>query len=274
MTDVFTYRNYLEREFDGRCRRNSRYSMRAFARDIGIQASKLSEILKKQCGLSSEAAFSIAQKLRLSDIEARHFVTLVEAEHSRSRVRRKQALQLLESFQRDHKFNELDLERFKIISDWFHFALLELTDVSDFSSDPQWISRRLNVPLQKIENAIERLLEFGLLQQDRAGRLKQTHIDLATPSGIPSREIREHHAQILAKAMESIDHFSVHERDLSSTTMAIDASQLDEAKKVIKEFRREFSKRFQSKESKNRVYCLSTQFFPLDVTDRDEGSIK
>lgn len=259
-----TYRTYLSREFESRKRRNSQYSLRAFARDLNMQPSKLSEILNSRCGLSTEAALDIAKKIRLTELETEYFINLVEAEHSRSEFRKAQAQERLKSFQAVHGYSELDLERFMIISDWQHFAILELTDLHEFQSNAKWIAKRLDISEQVAQESIQRLLDFGLLKTLENGTLQQTHEHLATPSGIPSREIREHHAQILQKANESIDKFGVTERDLSSMMMGIAEDQLEEAKQELKEFRRAFAKKYQAKKPKDRVYCLSMQLFPLD----------
>jgi uncharacterized protein (TIGR02147 family) len=262
---AITYRTLLQREYALRKRRNASYSLRAFARDLGLPAPKLSQALRGIRGFSAERANAIAEKLRLSSSERELFVSLVEREHARSKIAKRKADELVQAFMEEQGFGELDLERFKIISDWYHFAILELTEVKGFRAEPQWIAKRLSISIAEVELAIQRLLDFGLLtEKDQS--LVQTQIDLATPSGIPSRELREHHSQILQKADRALEDVSIHERDFSAVTLAISQEDLPEARAMLKEFRRRFTQRMQANPNKDRVYCVALQFFPLDQT--------
>lgn len=263
----YNYRLILEGEFDGRKRRNPGYSLRAYARDLELPASKLSEILRGICGLSAQSATKLAKKLQLTPEESKYFIYAVEAQHARSKKSKIHARKMLSELKQSEDFDEISLERFRIISDWWHFAILELTELDDFSSSHEWIASRLGLSLQVVEDAIERLIDFGLLE-NISGKLIQTHINLATPSGIPSREIRKHHSQILMKAQESLAVCSIEERDFSAMTMVIDDEQMEEAKKLIKDFRRNFDRLMkQSSTKKKRVYTLAIQYFPLDIKE-------
>ena len=68
------------REFDKRKRKNSSYSLNAFARYIGLQPSKLSEALNGKRGLSAVTGRKIANSLQFTDFEASYFICLIEAE--------------------------------------------------------------------------------------------------------------------------------------------------------------------------------------------------
>lgn len=58
----FTYQHYMLSEFEGRKSRNPGYSLRAFARDLGLAAPKLSEILRGKGGLSEASARRLVVK--------------------------------------------------------------------------------------------------------------------------------------------------------------------------------------------------------------------
>lgn len=262
------YRFFISRELQARKRRRSGYSLRAFARDLNMPAPKLSQVLSGTCGISRERGALIAESLGLPQDERELFLCQIEAEHSRSPKARLQAQKKLITLDEKDDFGPLALDRFKIISDWYHSALLELPQLKRFRSDPKWISNRLGVDKSKIESAIERLLDFGMFIRNKdTQELERTKNHLATPSGISAKEIREHHSQILSKADQALETFPISQRDFSAITMAIDSSRLEEAREKLKEFRREFCKDIQKSKNKDRVYCLSIQFFPLDKGD-------
>lgn len=258
------YRQFLEREFRLRTRRNPGYSLRAFARDIGMQPSKLSEVLRGLRGLSKRTAEKVAKNIRLSPKESAVFLNLIDFHQKRNRIVQHIAEQNLKALAAETEYGALSLERFKIISDWYHFAILEMTELTHFESDPRWIAGRLGLPTATITEAIGRLLDFGLLKKSENGELKQTHLNLATPSGIPSRELREHHSQILMKAEAALHTTDINERDFSAITLAFNASQMEEIRQELKQLRRRLGSKIQKKPRKDRVYCLSMQLFPLD----------
>jgi uncharacterized protein (TIGR02147 family) len=260
-----TYKNLIQEEFDSRRKRNLGYSLRAYARDLKMPASKLSEVMRGICGLSAKSAARLAPKLKLSPSETEWFIQSVEAHHNRSLQGRKQAKEMLKTISEREGFSELSLESFKIISDWCHFAIMELTEVPGFKSDVKWIAARLDITEAEARSAIKRLIDFGLLEQSNEKRLRQTHVNLATPTGIPSREIRKHHSQILMKAEQALEAVPVNERDFSALTMTFSQEQMEEARTLIKDFRRKFDRIMKAGSSpKDRVYALSIQLFPLD----------
>ncbi len=265
------YRSIISRELEARKRRRSGYSLRAFARDLKIPAPKLSQIISGTCGISPTRAAKIAKAIGLSAEEKELFTLMVTAQHSRSLAERKQAETKIAKLKSTDGFGPLALERFKIISDWYYSAILELVKLKSFKPDTKWISSRLGVEKEFIETALERLVDFGLLKRDQNANLERTDNFLATPSGIPSREIREHHSQILNKADQALDRVPVEQRDFSTMTMAIDSSRMEEARAALRDFRRNFCKEIQSSPDKNRVYCLAIQFFPLEKGDSHDS---
>lgn len=257
------YRRFLTRELEDRCQRNPRYSLRAYARDLGLQPGKLSEILRGRCGLSGAMASSLSDRLKLNAQEKRHFIALVEAEHARSPLRRQQAREDLKTLEAQHGFSEVDLERFKIISDWQHLAIHELFLTKGFAGTPAAAARKLGLTEAQALDAMERLAAFGLLQIAE-GLWSRVEMSLGHSTGLPSREIRRHHGQLLERAMGALENVSTEERDFSSLTLAIPEEALPRVRDMIKEFRRRLNREMEEARDKDRVYCLNVNFFPLD----------
>ena len=83
---MHSYRDFMLRELERRQRKNPSYSLRAFARDLEVPSSRLSEILNRKMGLSETRAVALADKLNLSSSEREFFIDLALAEHARSAV--------------------------------------------------------------------------------------------------------------------------------------------------------------------------------------------
>jgi plasmid maintenance system antidote protein VapI len=86
-----SYRDFLKAELISRSRKNSMYSLRAFARDLQIHPGRLCEILSGKQGLSLGAAARLADHLQLDPGNRENFLDMVQAEHARSRAVRADA---------------------------------------------------------------------------------------------------------------------------------------------------------------------------------------
>lgn len=255
------YQDFLLEEFRTRRSRNPNYSLRAFARDLGMPASKLSQNLRGLCGISVAKAEKIAERMSMREEDRGLFLALVESQHARSRVARQQAALTLEKLKRE-QVDQLSPEKFAAIRDWYHFAILEMIDMVGFRPDPNWIASQLGLPLEVVSEAIERLKNLELLHVDEAGHWTQTHKDLELPSGPTSRPVREHHKQLVSKALVALDQLAVEKREFSSQTFSVDRAHLPEVKALMREFQKKVA-RLSSNGQKNAVYVMSLQLFPI-----------
>ena len=258
-----TFKNVLKEEFEERCKRNPSYSLRAFARDLAISPSRLSEIFSNKKGLSARNALKISKKLGFTKDEIEVFTALVDSEHGRGKAAKERARVKLNAIKNQPGYQLIQLDTFKVISDWYHYAILELTYVKDFKSDVEWIAKRLGISATAAELAIKRLKQLDLLEE-MDHRLRATDQFSASPSGIPSDALKKHHEQIVDKAKAAVYGQSIDERDLSALTLAIDSRKIPEAKALIKKFRHDFNRIMSEVPETDRVYCLAIQFFGLD----------
>lgn len=254
------YQDFLLDEFRSRRSRNPHYSLRAYARDLGMPASKLSQNLRGLCGISVAKAEKLADCLQMRDDERILFLALVESQHARSRVAREQAVKSLAKI-REEKIDELSLEKFSAVRDWYHMAILEMTEIRGFRASPEWIAEKLGLPIDIVTEAVKRLQTLELLRVEDS-TWAQTQTDLEVPSGVPSRTIREHHKQLLTKAIIAVDQVPVEKREYSSNTFSLDMSCLPEIKNLLREVQRKIS-RLAHTGQKDAVFVLGMQLFPI-----------
>ncbi len=256
------YREILQDELAQRIKQNSMYSLRAFAKDLGIYPSRLSDVLNGRYGLSRGAAIKIAQKLKYTHEEIACFCDLVDSYHARSKLEKSLAKKRLEQYQEKQQYNELSFDYFTIIKDWYHFAIVELTYLENFKSDITWIAKKLNLEKHLVEDAIERLFKVEMLENVN-GQFKAVEDFTATTQDIPNKSLRYFHLQLMQKAQKAIEEQNVENRDVSAIVMAINKEKIKEAKQMIKSFRRDFDQFLCKDKNKNAVYSLGIQFYEL-----------
>jgi uncharacterized protein (TIGR02147 family) len=263
--ETMSYRTIMREELDFRIKSNPNYSLRAFARDLSINPSQLSDVLKGKIGVSSKKALDIAAKIGLNQKESLLFKAMVEVEHGRTDKIIEEAKKIIAANSFSEKFNGLTLDGFKIISDWHYFAILSTMELDQFDGTTQFLANKLNLPISTIDESIKRLLKMDLVDL-KDGKFYPTGIMLTTTHDIQSSALKKFHKSHIAKSVTAIDEIAVELRDITSMTMAIDLDKMKEAKEMIKNFRRQFCQVMESGK-KNQVYNLNIQFIPLTKMD-------
>lgn len=256
-----SYRAILRETLAARKRINPRYSLRAFARDLKMQPSQLSAVLNEKEGISPATAEKISRILGFDGDEAEYFRLLVEAEHRSSR----QAIAkiLLRKFKARQK-TDFCLDSFRLISDWYHFAILELFEVKGFQCDAVWIANTLGIGVAEVRDAVERLLRVGLLEEAE-GKLRPATETSQVISRGGSEAIRSFHRQILMRAIQNLSERPPNEREFSASTFAFNKNDVPKVKRLIARFKALFSQHLATNASseKDSIYCFSMQFFEL-----------
>lgn len=255
------YQKYLKDEFERRKQRNSSCSLRAYARDLEIPSSKLSQYFSGDCGISAKKASEIARKLHLGPLEEELFVCSAEASHARDALSRDLAQTKLKKLL-ENVFSNVNMEKFNLIRDWYHLAILELTEVDDFQSNLEWIAGALGVDVTKVTEAVQRLERLELLDSSNE-RWVQTLKDFETPQDISSRAIRDYHRQMMGVVESRIEEVPIEKRELGSMVFAVDKELVPEFKQLIRRFQKEAATLSGRSLNKDSVYALNLQFMPI-----------
>jgi uncharacterized protein (TIGR02147 family) len=258
------FRDILKEELAKRCAANPRYSLRAFARDLEMSPSRISQILNNRLGLSTKAARELVSRLDMSPAEADHFCKLVQANDSRSLRTRDSARAALDRYKDETgDYLTLQMDAFQMIADWYHYALLELLKTKGAKSDHKWLSRRLGISVYETEMAVERLKRLEFLEEKK-GKLVPVLDRYTTGTDVPSEAIRSFHKQLLTKAAAALEAQNIGERDITTVTAPVAVEDLPEYKRRIAKFRREMAALFAKRAANaTEVYCLGFQFFRL-----------
>lgn len=253
---------WLERELRERQKRNPAYSLRAYARDLGVSASRLSEVLAGRGGLSVATAERIAPRLTPHAREQRHFIDLaIVAAQPAGSLSARLARRRIDEYV-DGVLEPVSLSRFRHVCDWRCFALLELTKVADFRADFAWMAKELHCDVDTVISVVARLEEAGLLQV-KGNSILLSHGNHEVNPRVPSEVVRAYHRQVLEKSAEAIERVPMGKRNLGSVVLAFRAEDYDEAVRRIELFRHDFDKDFGRQSDADDVYFLAIQFFPV-----------
>ncbi len=234
----------IRAEFLRRREVNPRYSMRSFASHLDISSGALSEILqgKRQVGL----------KLRDKIYDC-----------------------LGASFKKDRqgsqnpKIHTLTEDQYKLIRDWYHFALQDLLRTKNCPRTPKELASRLDITTTEAVDALLRLQRLGMAREQSEKWYATNDQLVTTTHDIPSQALRHSFHQDLKNAARSLDEDDVHNRDFSSITLCLSSSRMKEAKEFLRDQRREFWSTFNEPEGEgDEVYQLTLCLFPLTKNNK------
>ncbi len=236
----------LIKKYEEGKQRNVRWSQRAFATRLGLSSGALSEILQGKRVLSAQLKKKISSKLQLSPIEEVAFFEEDLPEHLRT--------QRLDYY-------KLTNDQFHLISDWWHYAILNLTNTKDFKASIPWIADRLGLSLTVTQEAWDRLFRLSHLKK-QGKKVIRTYARLETTDNLLDLSLQKSHLQDLELIEKSILNVPVDLRDHTSMTVVINKKSIIKAKELIRLFQDRFAQDVEVDQGED-VYKLSVSFYPL-----------
>lgn len=229
----------LKAELAKRCERNPRYSLRAFAKALGISPANLSLVMNAKRPPSEKTIERILERLDLTVRE-------------RNRLKSKDNCSL--------PADAIDASIAEQICTWQCYALLSLVETKDFKPDLTWIAKRLAISIHEVRVAVEALQKAG--QLDVSQKKWKAAKDIRVNNKTSTATIRNFHRQLLARAQNSMELDPVELRDISSITFAMSPENMAEAKEEIRRFRLRMSELFEERQKSTEVYNLTVQLTP------------
>lgn len=241
--------NFFNEIFLNRRRKNPKYSMRAFARDLSLTQGRLWELIHGRYIPGTKVTERIAELLKLTPEDKSRMQSLIAAEKA-------QPVSTLRSVSSDE---------FAMISDWEHLAIFNLISTKGFDHTVNSIVSRLEISQLQAEGALNRLLDAGLVIEEE-GRFIPAYTNITTQNEVPSEVIREFHRQIIGRSVTSLQRDSVDARSITSMVFPANVKNLAKAKKIIAEFNVRMAE-LMDKGDTTEVYSLAVQLVPITVAE-------
>jgi uncharacterized protein (TIGR02147 family) len=245
----------LKTEFKERFKKNPRYSLRAFAKSLGLSHTILSLVFSGKRNLSKKSLLKISDCLKLDSDQILN---------TKDNYLKKSKLV-------NENYTTITLENFELISNWLHYAILSLLELkldnpNDVAS-PTWLANKLRVSESQAQESFKRLLDIGLIHKTEDGKWKQTGKSIKVENEISTNSTKSFHKGLLNKAIESLVNDPIKIRDFSSMTLATDPANISYAVDRIRQFRRELTAELEARGEATAVYNLTIQLYPVSKID-------
>lgn len=247
-----------------RRRRNPNYSLRGFARDLGVSASWLSEFFRGQKGMSPERARAVAHRLSLPPRKEARFVSSATASFGRSRTERANGRSKLGSLFLRNDYLQIRKSMWEVLSSWEHYAIIELLKLPGGNGTTAAIATRLGLTAEGTEERLERLARLDMIEKKKnRWQVRRGHSWVPSETG-GAEAIRNFHAGMLAAAQSALQQRPAEERAMFSSVFAADAATIatirDRMQKIVLDFDSELD---DIGSTRNQVFGLVFHLFPL-----------
>lgn len=243
------------------------YSQRALARDLGVSAAFITNVLNGKKMPPRDRLPSLIRILELDVFEQKALskAMLIQSETSKT-IREFLSEELvLKSKERKIVGSQTN---FHFLSKWWYIAVLEALSLSGRKVTAKSIQKRLSLTELQFNEAITILLQEGLIEETPEG-YKKKNDHLYYPTGRSKKSIRDFHGQMIQKAQEELKKASEEDfarRFITGFTFSLNAEQVNGLKAKIAEFMEEVSREAGTANC-DEVYQFNMQLFPLTKKD-------
>jgi uncharacterized protein (TIGR02147 family) len=262
MNEQIIFQEVMKKKYQELFERNPKFSVRAFARRIGMQPAATNEILKGSRRVSKKLAEKIAERLKLSPTEKHDLVKLFPETKNNTRSKKVSTHQPQMTLS-----NELGEAEIKLTLNWVHFALLSLIKTTQFKSDVTWIADKFSVTEKQVKGAIENLIQSKLITRDENGNLSRTFERIHTSDNVPCETLKKAHLSDMKLAVDKLVSVDVTLRDYSSMVFRGNPQQIEKAKLILRKAQDEIEEIMDQGDAQE-VYKVCTYLFPLTVEEK------
>ncbi len=276
--DVYKYldsRRLLQAYCNACKSRDSRYSLRFFAKELGYGSPNyVTLIIEGSRNISEKKLGNFSKSMGLTGAEREYFELLVRLTQSSDVEGRNHYFQQISAIRRKKlQINQLEDAQFECITSWLHLLIREMSFLQDFSEDPHWINQQLTykASVGEITKCLKDLEEAGLLvRKDK--KLQAADLSITFPDEVRSLAIQKYHQGILSQGQVALDQ-SLDQREYGATVIATTPEKFQLVKEKLKKFRAEVLDLLNTKEGEaNEVVVLAFQLFHAVDYHESNGS--
>lgn len=255
-----TFRLYLQAELARRCSNNQQYSLRSFALQLNIDHSTLSQILRGKRSLSERLIVKLGERLALDRDTIDAFVL-------------SEKLRSTESGSKQGEIKQLAHDTVSLISNIYHYTILELIRLPEFKPDSRWIARVLNLSVDEVNLALARLLRLGLLEMVAVDRwVDKSGAEVRTLQDFSRAAIQHLAQQVREISSTALSHGPHTLRERLATTIAIRRERLEQARAVIAKLELELIDCLATSDEHDDVYQLEIRLYPATDLNNQEDN--
>jgi uncharacterized protein (TIGR02147 family) len=241
------------------------FSYRTFSRWAGFKSpNQLQLIIQGKRNITPSTINTFIRILKLKRRERTYFELLVNlCQATTSEAKAEFLLEISRLFKRYRQ--NLKHNQFEYLMKWYYPVIRELITVRNFKAERHAIARSVGhgVTPRNVDEALEKLVDLGLIAKDGNGRLTQTDAVVSTGAETDAIASYFYHRQMIRLALAALDEQLPDERNFSGITLACRKEDVSEIAQMITDCRRQILSYLEGRGGvkDNDVYQFNVQLF-------------
>lgn len=268
-----SHRDFLQKLYDDVKADHPSYSYFQLAEDLGFSRSNvLWLVITGRRRLTQRAAARIAAALQLTADARKYFTVLVlygNARRSDEREALFRELIALKGRGLETSTSQLILEYY---SEWHHPIMRELVGLDGYSSDPDWINRRLVTRLSpmQIHRSLQLLEKLGLIAYDhKRGAHVQTKGQILPDRLVERLASVRFHQKMCDAARDAVTRIPARRREMNSLTLCLSDDVAMKVGEILYKACEEIMHLESQVKQRSQVFQVNVHLFPFTKNAED-----
>lgn len=259
------YRQFLRNLLKGG-HKNGYGKSASIAQLLGVNSTMISQVLHERAHLNQEHSLKIAKNFGFSSLETEYFMNLVSMNRAGDKQTeeyysgqlkkiRKQSQTIKDRLNLNSDLTEEN--RAKYYSIWYYSAVWLLSAIEGLNKER--IAIKLGITLEQVSEAVDFLIEIGLLRE-ASGQLKMQghHVHISTDSPL----VRRHHLNWRTYALNKIDRANMSESLFFTGPVIVSRIDAEKIKEILLKALDNFRK-ISGPSDCEALYCLNIDWFEV-----------
>lgn len=249
------------------------FNLKRFSDKAGIRSQGfLKMVIDGDRRLTTDMSEAFCRALNIKGREKLYFDTLVQYNQARDPDQRREYFEMLSDLRPKSERFSLEKRRHRYLTHDYYVTIREMVTLDDFREDCDWIGKRCAPPVSagEAKEAIDTLLELGLLRRDGSGKLVTAQGFVSTGDrNTQALEAYHFHDAVLQKARYQLGYLEQEQRSYQAMTLSLPKNLVDEIITKYYALRDDIVWRANEIGVSDEVYQVNFQLFP--VTQKIEG---
>jgi uncharacterized protein (TIGR02147 family) len=269
--DYLDYRLYLKEFYEDRKKANSFFSYRYMGAKVGMDPGYLVKVIQGKYHIAESSVAKFTALCKLDEKESAYFSAMVSFAKAKSETQTKLNFEKLLSL-KNVKSARLEAHQYEFYKQWHYSAVRALLGWYNFSGNYRDLGRKLSpaISAKEAKQAVRLLEKLDLIRKNKNGRYELTNTVITTGKDWKSIAVREFQLQTMDRARESLTRHEKELRDISTVTISVAFSEIEEIKARIGELRSSILNLASENPNPDSVYQLNIQLVPLTTIIRNK----
>jgi uncharacterized protein (TIGR02147 family) len=258
------YRKYLKDDFERRKSRNDKFSIRAFAKKLDINAGTVTRILSGKRNISENTAEKLIKYLKSRKRGEKYFKLLVKFNQTDNTMERRICYEQIKSY-RKVNVKSLGADQYEYFSKWYNVAIREILNFYDFHGNYKKLAGMINPRIKpgQARQAIRDLEKLQLIKKNKKNKWELCNRLITTGDKWKNTDIHTFQINMNELGKKAMDNFNRHERDISTITLSLSQKGFKKIAELLKKTRKQIIEIANSDKKVDRAYQANFQLFPL-----------